>query len=150
MTWRTKEIILKICHFFFSFYFFVFLGLHLQHMEVPRLGVELELQLPTYTTATVTLDLSHICHLHYSSQQCWILNLLSKVRNQTGVLMDTNWFRYHWGTTGTPIHHSFFILLHFIILCDLEVVCIYCICVGKMLYILVIPTSAAWHNTFIP
>ena len=32
------------------------------------LGVESELQLPAYTTATP--DLSHICDLHRSLQQC--------------------------------------------------------------------------------
>ena len=53
---------------------FVFLGLHPWHMEVPRLGVHSELQSPTYTTAAATRDLSHICDLHHSSQQCWILN----------------------------------------------------------------------------
>ena len=47
-------------------------------MEVPRLGVvELELQLLAYTTAIAMQDLSHICDLHHSSWQCWILNLLS-------------------------------------------------------------------------
>ena len=44
-------------------------------MEVPKLGVKTELQLPAYTIAiaTATLDLSCICDLHHSSQQCWIL-----------------------------------------------------------------------------
>ena len=54
----------------------VFLGL-----EIPRLGVELELQLPAYTTATVTPDLSHICNLHHSLWQCWILNPLMEARD---------------------------------------------------------------------
>ena len=38
-------------------------------MEVPGLGVGLELQLLAYTTAIATWDLSHICDLHYGSQQ---------------------------------------------------------------------------------
>ena len=50
------------------------------HMEVPRLGVESQLQLPASTTATAVPDLSHICDLHHSSWQCWILNPLSKAR----------------------------------------------------------------------
>ena len=50
-------------------------------MEIPRLGVELELQLPAYTTAGQ--DPSHICKLHHSSLQCWILNPLSEARDQT-------------------------------------------------------------------
>ena len=57
----------------------VFLG-------VPRLGVESELQLLTYTTATATQDPS----LHHCSQQCQILNPLSKARDRTQVLMDTS------------------------------------------------------------
>ena len=35
------------------------------------------------TTATATSDLSHIRDLHYSSQQCGILNPLSEVRAGT-------------------------------------------------------------------
>ena len=59
-------------------------------MEVPRLGVELELYLPDYTTATATPDLSHVCDLHHSSQQCWILNPLSEAGGRTHILMDTS------------------------------------------------------------
>ena len=60
-------------------------------MEVPRLGVESELQLPAYTTATATgtLDLSHICDLPHSLQQCWILNPLSKARDGIHILTGT-------------------------------------------------------------
>ena len=36
-------------------------------------------------------NLSHICDLHHSSQQLWVLNPLSKARNRTHVLMDTSW-----------------------------------------------------------
>ena len=50
-------------------------------MEVPRLGVESELQLPAYATATAPLDLSHICDLHHSLQQCQTLTPLSHHEN---------------------------------------------------------------------
>ena len=60
---------------------FIFLRLPLQHMEVPKLGVKLELQLLAYTTATVMQDLSHICDLHCSLWQCWILNPVSETRD---------------------------------------------------------------------
>jgi len=60
-------------------------------MELLRLGVQLELQLPAYTTAAAIPDPSHVCNLHLSSLQCWILNPLSKARNQTCILMDTSW-----------------------------------------------------------
>ena len=45
---------------------------------------------------------SHIFDLHYSSQQHWILNPLSKARDWTCTLMDTSWVRYCWATRGTP------------------------------------------------
>ena len=64
-------------------------------MEVPRLGVKLELQLPAYATATATQDPSHICDLHHSSQQCRILNPLSKATDRTRVLMDPSQIPYH-------------------------------------------------------
>ena len=59
-------------------------------MEVPRLGVESELQPLAYTTATTTQDLSRIFDLHYSLQQCQILNPLSEPRNRTCILVDTS------------------------------------------------------------
>ena len=73
---------------FLFFFFFSFLGPHPWHTEIPRLGVELELQLPAYTTATWAP--SHICDLYHSSQQHWILNLLSEARDRTYILMDTS------------------------------------------------------------
>ena len=68
---------------------FIFLEPHLQLIEVPRLGVESEMHLPAYATATQ--DLSHICDLHYSSGQLWILNPLNEARDRTCILMDTSW-----------------------------------------------------------
>ena len=60
-------------------------------MEVPRLEVKSELQLPAYTPATTTPHPTHICDLLSSLWQHWILNLLSKARDQTLVLMGTHW-----------------------------------------------------------
>ena len=57
-------------------------------MEVPRRGVESELQLPAYVTATATWDPSRLCNLHHGSQQCQILNPLSKDRDRTCVLVS--------------------------------------------------------------
>ena len=74
---------------FLSFFFFVFLGPHLQDVEVPGLGAESELQLLAYATATAMPDLSHICNLHRSLWQHWILNLLSKARDRTHILTET-------------------------------------------------------------
>ena len=50
----------------------------------------MELELLPYATATATSDPSLICDLHHSSQQCQILNPLSKARDQTFVLMDAS------------------------------------------------------------
>ena len=78
---------------------FCLLWPHLQHMEVPRLGTESELQLPTYATATG--DPSHVCNLHHTSQQRWILNPLSEARVRTYILMNTTQIRFHCATMGT-------------------------------------------------
>ena len=37
---------------------------------------------------TATWYLSHVCNLHHSSWQCWILNPLSEARDRTRVLTD--------------------------------------------------------------
>ena len=72
-------------------------------MKVSKLGVESELQLLAYATATAMPDLSHICDLHQSSWQCWILNPLSKARDQTWILMDTSRVHYRWAAMGAPV-----------------------------------------------
>ena len=97
----------------FSFFFCFFWGLHQWHMEVPRLGVESELQLLAYTTATAAQDLSCICDLHHSSQQCRIP--LSEARGRTRILMDTSQNCFHCATVGTPIIVRF-LMFYFIFL----------------------------------
>ena len=86
----------------YLFFCLFILGLHPWHMEVTRLGVELELQLMAYATAIAMPDLSHVCDLHHSSWQCWILNPLSKARDWTHVLMATSQICFYWATIGTP------------------------------------------------
>ena len=49
-----------------------------------QIGAEAE----AYATARAMQDASLVCDLHHSSQQRWILNPLSKVRDQTHNLMD--------------------------------------------------------------
>ena len=94
---------LSLWSFLFSFFFFLaFLGLCLWHMEVPRLEIKSDLSLLVYTTATAMPDPSHVCDLHHSSWQCWILNALSKARDQTRILMDPGRIRYSRAMMGTP------------------------------------------------
>ena len=45
------------------------------------------------------LDLSHVCNLQHSSLQHWILNPLSKARDQTSVLFE-------WSSDLFPLRHS--------------------------------------------
>ena len=83
----------------------------MEPMEFPRLGVKSELQLPAYATAIAMPDLSGICKLHHSSQQCQILNLPSEAGDQTHSLMNTSQVHYHWATTGTPIFLHFLLII---------------------------------------
>ena len=73
------------------------------YADVPRLEVESELQLLTYPTAT---DLSHICDLHCSLGQCWILNPPSKARDQTLTLMDIRWGLNLLSHMETPVYEG--------------------------------------------
>ena len=57
-------------------------------MEVSRLGVKSELQLLAYASDTAMWDPNHVCDLHHSSQQRWILHPLSKAKDRTHILMD--------------------------------------------------------------
>ena len=86
----------------FVFFNFYSLRPHPWHMEVPRLEVESELQLPPYATAPAMQDPSHVCDLHYSSQQCQILNPLNKARDQTHNLMVPSWIPFCCTMTETP------------------------------------------------
>ena len=107
--WR---VLLELAHlittsdipFFFRFLFFFFLGPYPQHMEISSLGIETELQLLAYFTATAVPDMSHICDLHHSSQQCQILNPPGEARDRSLVLVDTGRVHYRWVTTGTPFN----------------------------------------------
>ena len=93
-----EEIILTL-----NLFFFFFLGPHLWHVEVPRLGVKSELLLLVYTTATATQDLSHVCDLYHSSQQCQSLAHLSKARDRPA----SSWILVRFITAEPPwgFHH---------------------------------------------
>ena len=85
-----------------------FWGPYLQHKEVPRLGVESKLHLLDYVIATAIATLGSKLCLQPIPQL--ILNLLSKARDRTHILMDTSRVCYCWATTGTPGPSSF---IHF-------------------------------------
>ena len=96
----------NIEHFFMCAQAVLFvLGPCLGHMKVPRLGVESEVQL--LACATATWDLSHICGLQCSLQQCQILNPPSKAGDRTHVLKDTSQIRFCCATVGDA--HKFLI-----------------------------------------
>ena len=71
-------------------------------MEVPRLGVYSELLLLAYAIATATPDPSHVCNLHQSSWQQWILNQLSEARDRTYNLIVPSQIRFCCAMMGTP------------------------------------------------
>ena len=50
---------------------------------------------PAYATATATPVYNRVYNLHHSSQQRWILNALSEVRDRTSILMDASQIRLH-------------------------------------------------------
>jgi len=52
--------------------------------------------------ATEMPDPSHVCNLHHSSWQCWILNPLSGARDPTCKIMIPSWINFHCTVTGTP------------------------------------------------
>ena len=99
---------------FFAFFVFSFFRVAPQHMEVPRLGVKSELQQLAYTTATAMPDPSHVCDLHHSSRQHWILNLLRKARDRTHTLTVPSQICFCCTTTGTLSQKVLILLLCFI------------------------------------
>ena len=72
-------------YYLFTIYLFIFLLFRavLAAYGSSQAGVKSELQPLAYSTATATPDPSHICNLHHSSWQRWIINPLSKGRDRT-------------------------------------------------------------------
>ena len=101
---RIPYVVRSLVHKWLSSLLFIYLFIFffLRHMEVPGLGVESKLQLPSHATATAMRDLSRICDLHHSSQKCQITNPLREARDQTCILVDTNWICFCWAPMGTP------------------------------------------------
>ena len=111
--WHGKQSILKKIsqtnsiegNLILFFFFFLPLLWSLQHMEVPGLRVELEPQLPAYTTATAMPDLSCMCNLHHSLQQCWTRPGIEITSSRT-----LCWVLTLQSHKGTPIF--LFLMLH--------------------------------------
>ena len=85
--------------FIFYFYLFIFWGGHTWGIW----SSQARGWIWAYTRAIATQDPSHICDLHHSSQQYQIPNPLSKARDRTWILMNTNQICFLCTTTGTPI-----------------------------------------------
>ena len=67
----------------------------------------MEPQLLGYVTATATPDPSHICDLHCSFRQCWMLNSLGEARDHQRENVGS---LPCWATVGTPWFTFFFFL----------------------------------------
>ena len=88
----------KISTFYLFIYLFIFLfRFTLVAYRSSQARSQIGATLLAYATATDTVawNPSHICGLHHSSWQHWILNPLSEARDQTHILMDTGWVCYH-------------------------------------------------------
>ena len=98
---RGKAIFLFVC-----FWSFVLSGPHPQHMEVPRLeGLIRAIAADLYQSHSNARSKPH---LQPTPQQCWILNSLSEVRDQTCNLMVPSLIRFLCTTMGTPEKQSSF------------------------------------------
>ena len=63
----------------------------------------MELQLLACARAIATPDVSHLCDLHHSSWQHWILNPLSEPRDRTCNLMIPSRIHFFCAMMGTPM-----------------------------------------------
>ena len=96
-------VFLKFLLYLFIYLLFICLfEPHLQHMEISRLGVHSELQPLAYATVTAMPGLSHVCNLHHSPWQLWILNPLSEARDWIHLLMESSRVHHHWAMTWIP------------------------------------------------
>jgi len=71
-----------------NYYVFLFMATPSAYGSSQATG-QVGTQLPAYTIATAKPDLGHIYNLSHSLWQCWILNPLSKARDQTCILTET-------------------------------------------------------------
>ena len=90
---------------------FFFLGLHPQHIGSSQASGQIELRLPAYAADPATCDLSCICDLHHSSQQCLIPDSLSKARGWTCILMDISGIHFCCAAGGIPFCFVLFCFL---------------------------------------
>ena len=96
--------------FYFIYFFFCLFRVTPMACGSSQTRGQIREQLLAYATATAIPDLCSIFKLHQSSQQCQILNPLSKARDQTLVCLDTSGVRYCCSTMGTP--HAFILDSH--------------------------------------
>ena len=92
-----------------------------------------------------------VCNLYHSSRQHWILNPLSKIRDQTWVLLDTSQIHFCWATTGTCVVYFLLLLLFkkFLMWWKLHTVPLTCVFVFQFIIFHLIRVSIIiWHLYF--
>ena len=82
-------------------YFFLFEGRTHSIWKLPGQGL-IQSCSRRPTPQPQQFGICRICDLPHSSWQCWILNPLIKVRDQTRVLMDTHPIHFRCAATGAP------------------------------------------------
>ena len=87
--------------YFFAFFFFY--GRTCSIWKFPGWGLNQSYSCRP-APPTATQDPSRICNLHHSSPQHWILNPLSKARDQTHILMDSSQIRFRCTIVGTSLY----------------------------------------------
>ena len=87
-------------------------------MELPRLRIKSELWLPAHAIATAVQDPNHICNLHHSSQQHWIISPLSEARDRTQV----SWMLVRFVTAVPPWELLIFFFFNLVVTSNLKVV----------------------------
>ena len=111
---------LKYISFNIFFFIFSFYGHTRSVWKLLWLGVEPAPQLQAWATATAAWDPSCFGDLLRSLQQCWILNLPSGARDQTGILQTQCRILNPLSHTGNSLNGHFSTVTYFIwMLCSL-------------------------------
>ena len=97
---------------FLNFFFFLFL---LRAILTAYGGFQSRSRIGACATTTAMPDPSHICDLHHSSWQRWILNPPSEAKDHICFIVDTSQICFYWAMTGTPIFLIYWVAPFFLI-----------------------------------